>query len=257
MKKVSGLLVAVVFIAAPASGADLAVKAPVYKALPPVPVFSWTGCYLGADVGGAWARQSTSAAPTAAEYQASVAGPLGNSSSAIGGPYAGCNYQFAPRLVLGLEGDFSWLKLDEAASFPNLYPGGTSAGSGGIFLSRSTDWVASLRGRLGYAVVPNVLAYGTGGAAWTRSRYAALDLFNDGTSVASSLADTRTGWVAGGGIDWAPWSNNWILSVEYLHYQFGGTSFTGIDAATVNGSVKFGFGDLTIDTVRAGVSYKF
>jgi outer membrane immunogenic protein len=252
----AGLAGVVLLAAGPAFAADLAVKAPVYKA-PPAPVFSWTGCYVGADVGGAWARQSNSTTPSAAEDQAAVAGPLGNSNNVIGGPYAGCNYQFTSGLVLGLEGDFSWAKLDEAASFPNLYPGGASAGSGAIQVSRDTDWVASLRGRLGYAVIPNVLAYGTGGAAWTRSSYAALDLFNNGTSVASSLSDTRTGWVAGGGIDWAPWSNNWVFRVEYLHYQFGGTSFTGIDASTVNGSVKFGFGDLTIDTVRAGVSYKF
>jgi outer membrane immunogenic protein len=250
----------VIALTAAANAADMYVRTPAgpggYKDeyIP----FSWTGCYIGGDAGGAWGgRESASANPSPAENQGVVSGHLGNSSSAIGGGYAGCNYQFAQKWVIGFEGDFSWTKLNGAVGLPNLLGNGAPAGAGGISISRSTDWLASLRGRLGYSVVPNMLVYGTGGVAWAHSSYAALDAFNNGTSFSASASDERSGWVAGGGIDWAPWSNNWVFRVEYLHYQFGGSSFTGFDPTTVNGSVKFGFGNLEIDTVRTGVSYKF
>jgi outer membrane immunogenic protein len=263
MRKILGLVGATLLLAGPVCAADL-VTNPVYKAPPLVPVFSWTGCYIGADVGGAWSRQTASVNTMPFQNQASVSGGI-NGSSAIGGPYVGCNYQFAPGWVLGVEGDFGWASLSGATSGPNLFANGTPATlpgvlvngvpieSGGVSWSEKTDWLASFRGRLGYAVVPNVLVYGTGGAAWTRTSYSALDAFTGGCPNCSTTAfeDTRTGWVAGAGIDWAPWSNNWILRLEYLHYQFGGVT------STVAGATNFVWGDLKIDTVRAGLSYKF
>jgi outer membrane immunogenic protein len=252
MKKALGLVGASLLLAGQGFAADLAVKAPVYKA-PVVPAFSWTGCYIGADVGGAWSRQNTSINPVNVN-QGVVSGDI-SGSSAIGGPYLGCNYQFAGGWVLGAEGDVSWATLNGTATGPNLFPNGASAGPGGVSWDSNTDWVASARARFGYAVVPNVLAYGTGGAAWTRTNYSGLDQFNNASFLTTSFSDTRAGWVAGAGVDWAPWSNNWILRFEYLHYQFGGVSST---AAFNSGSfTTFNFGDLKIDTVRTGLSYKF
>lgn len=255
MKKLSGLAGAALLFAGPAFAADLGPR-PLYNAPPvaAVPVFSWTGCYVGADVGGAWPRQSASVTPVGIN-QGALAGDFPNTGSVIGGPYAGCNYQFHPAWVVGVEGDFSWTKLDGAASGPNLFPDGTPAGPGGISVSRSTDWLASARARLGWVVVPNAMVYGTGGAAWTRTNYAGLDVLNTGDFFVTSFSNTQTGWVAGGGIDWAPWSNNWVFRFEYLHYQFSGVS--SISAFDATHFVNFGFGDLKIDTIRAGLSYKF
>ncbi len=259
MKKLSGLVGAALLLAGPAFAADLATK-PSYK-VPPVavvPVFSWTGCYVGGDVGGAWPQQSVSVTPSANVLQGALAGDLTNTGSVIGGAYAGCNYQFIPAWVVGLEGDFSWTKLNSSASGPNvdLANNPPVVAPGGVSVSRDTDSLASVRGRLGWVVVPNLLAYGTGGAAWARSNYTGLDVLDTGFAFATSSRDTRIGWVAGGGIDWAPWSNNWVLRFEYLHYQLGGVSSVVTDAASGN-SVNFGFGDLKVDTVRAGLGYKF
>lgn len=250
MKKISGLVGAALLFAVPALAADLGAR-PSYKV---APVFSWTGCYVGADVGGAWPRQSASVTPVLID-QGAMAGDLTNTGSVIGGPHVGCNYQFIPAWVVGVEGDFSWTKLDGAASGPNLLANGTPAGGGGILVSRSTDSLASARARLGWVVVPNALIYGTGGAAWARTNYSGLDALANGTTLATSFSDTQTGWVAGGGIDWAPWSNNWVLRFEYLHYQFGGVSSNS--AIDPTHFVNFTFGDLKVDTVRAGLSYKF
>jgi outer membrane immunogenic protein len=249
----AGVALAVLAGGSVALAADLGTpiyKAPIYKA---PPVFSWTGCYVGADVGGAWDRQHTSTTTTA--LQAPANGDI-SGSSVIGGPYVGCNYQFAPAWVVGLEGDVSWAKLGGTTSAANLFPNGTPAGFGGISWNSSTDWLASARGRLGYAIVPNVLVYGTGGAAWTRTNYSGSDVIIGGASSAS-FTDTRTGWVAGAGVDWAPWNNNWIFRVEYLHYQFGGVSSTATVFPNFGNTTTFTFGDLKIDTVRAGLSYKF
>jgi outer membrane immunogenic protein len=253
MRKVLGLVGATLLFAAPALAADLG--KPVLKAPALMPVFSWTGCYIGADIGGAWDRQHASVTSVNVN-QAPVSGDL-TGNSAIGGPYAGCNFQFAPQWVLGVEGDFSWTKLSSSTTAPNLFADGTPVGSGGVAWANKTDWLASLRGRLGFAVVPNVLVYGTGGVAWTRTSYAALDAFSGGcpNCLATAFDETHTGWVAGAGIDWAPWNNNWILRLEYLHYQFSGASSTA--AFNPAQSATFTWGDLKIDTVRAGVAFKF
>jgi outer membrane immunogenic protein len=251
MRKVLGLVGATLLFAGPALAADLAVKAPTL-----MPAFSWTGCYIGADVGGALSQQHASITPVGVK-QGSVSGDL-TGSSAIGGPYVGCNYQFMPAWVVGIEGDYSWAKLSSSTNAPNLLPNGTSAGSGGVSWSNKTDWLASLRGRLGFAVMPNFLLYGTGGVAWTRTSYAGLDVFNTGgcpNCLGTTFNDTHAGWVAGAGVDWAPWSNNWIFRLEYLHYQFSGvTSTASFSPASF---VTFGWGDFKVDSIRAGVAFKF
>ncbi len=252
MKKVSGLVGAALLFAGPAVAADMAVKAPVYKA--PAPYFSWTGCYVGADAGFGSSEQHVSITP-AGLNQAGVSGNI-NKNSVIGGPYVGCNYQFAPAWVVGVEGDASWAKFGGTTSATNLFANGTPVGVGGVAWGSSTDWVATARARLGFVPQPNVLLYGTGGAAWTRTNYSGSDVLNDGAS-STSFSDSRTGWVAGAGVEVAPWSNNWIFRVEYLHYQFGGVSSTATVFPNFGNTTTFNFGDLKIDTIRAGVSYKF
>jgi outer membrane immunogenic protein len=106
--------------------------------------------------------------------------------------------------------------------------------------------------------MPNFLLYGTGGVAWTRTSYAGLDVFNTGgcpNCLGTTFNDTHAGWVAGAGVDWAPWSNNWIFRLEYLHYQFSGvTSTASFSPASF---VTFGWGDFKVDSIRAGVAFKF
>ncbi len=250
MRKTILLAGTALLLAGPAVAADLA--KPVYKAPAFVPGFTWTGCYLGASVGGAWARQSagTTAPGVGGAGQAPTAGDFGQDSGVIGGPYVGCNYQFMNGVVVGAEGDFNWTGLNGSFNAPNLLASGAPTSPGGISMTSDTRWAASLRARLGYAVMPNVLVYGTGGGAWASTDYTGVDTINSGQSSTVNFSNSATGWVAGGGVEWAPWSNNWILRAEYLHYQFGGVSAS-------SGFAVFNFGELKIDTVRAGLSYKF
>ena len=54
---VTAAVIATLFFAVSANAADLPVKAPVYKAPPPLASYNWTGLYLGINGGGAWGRE--------------------------------------------------------------------------------------------------------------------------------------------------------------------------------------------------------
>ena len=98
--------VAFAALAGSAFAADLPSRkeAPVYLA--PTPVFSWTGFYVGGDIGAAFSATLTNPAYT---YNASYipwTGHSFNSSGFMGGGYLGYNYQLNQNFVVGLEGDF-------------------------------------------------------------------------------------------------------------------------------------------------------
>jgi outer membrane immunogenic protein len=95
-----------------------------------------------------------------------------------------------------------------------------------------------MRGRIGFLPAWTVLLYFTGGAAWSEI---------DNSQVSLGIQNqSKSGWVVGAGVEWAPWANNWLVRAEYLHYNFGGV-WVG----------PFGTSDLTINEVRAGLAYKF
>jgi outer membrane immunogenic protein len=190
-----------------AMAADMA---PYYKAPPVAQGFNWNGFYLGADVGGAWSS-----------VDANGFGASGSASGVIGGVYGGYNWQVAPQWLIGIEGDSSWTDLNGTIGFGKV------------------NWLGSVRGRIGYTPTSNMLFYFTGGAAWST-------IDNSGIgSFAGSTDQTKSGWVIGGGVEWAPWPSNWLVRAEYLNYNF-----TGIAVGPFST-------DLTINEVRAGVAYKF
>jgi outer membrane immunogenic protein len=242
-----------------AIAADLPMKAPPMVA-PPVPVFTWTGCYVGVHGGGAWGRQDADIDPTIAAglNQFPSSETLDGSSWLVGG-HLGCNYQFAPGWVIGAEGDWTWTNLNLDATSPNLFANGAPVGSGIITFSSQTDWLASIRGRFGYAFMPNLLAYVTGGAAFAKTDYSSFDAFVGGCPNCGSVSSSQTkaGWVAGGGLEYAI-TSHWLVRAEYLYYQFGGLSHTAFfqNVPAVTAAI-FNYGDLKIHTARVGLSYKF
>ncbi len=122
-----------VLFAGSALAADLRPPAPAYT--PPPPVFSWTGFYIGGNLGGAWARGTVSD---------SLFGLSASSdrSGFIGGGQVGVNYQFS-NIVLGAEYDFDWTSLN-ATGNGRFVPGvGTLQGSA------NTRWISTLAARFG------------------------------------------------------------------------------------------------------------
>jgi outer membrane immunogenic protein len=242
-----------------AFAADLSAPSPTYKS--PAPAYSWTGLYVGVDGGGAWTgSQNVSDVPCSTCATLPASGTLTGSSGFIGGIYAGYNFMVAPTWLVGIEGDWSWTQLNDNITAPQVHVGGVVIPPPQINAwSRDVRSLVSLRGRLAGALTPTTLLYVTGGLAWSSVDYSAQDIFvNTCPNCAlTAFNQANAGYVVGGGAEWAPWSNNWIVRAEYLYYHFDGASST---VGIINGPalpVTFSWGALSIQEVRAGIGYKF
>jgi hypothetical protein len=138
-----------------------------------VPLFTWTGFYVGANVGGAATsiNELWSPLPSSATFGAfPIAGSTGGTSFA-GGFQAGYNWQFAPTWVAGIEGDWSWANAAGNINQPwVLNPSGVVVPGSFTSMSSTLEWVSSIRARLGYLVTPTLMAYGTAGGALGQDR---------------------------------------------------------------------------------------
>jgi outer membrane immunogenic protein len=258
--------------AAPTLAADLArpvYRAPVMVAVP----FSWTGFYVGANAGYAWGNSdvtSVFACPSgicpfmkAINLAAFTAGGTGSVSGNgfTGGVQGGYNWQ-AGNIVAGAEADFNAFHVNSSLTrtglpvpAPNVPPASFSVAN-----TLDSKWLLTVRGRLGWTVVPSVLVYATGGLAV--SRLEAANFFADTqpavTSGASSASTTKTGWTVGGGVE-ASIYHNWTAKIEYLYVDLGSVSTTA--SATAPGlagaDVYSTSVDLRANIVRAGLNYKF
>jgi outer membrane immunogenic protein len=261
---IGGFAVSALLITAPlsaASAADMPLKAPPP---PPAPVSSWTGFYIGGNVGGDW--QSSSATWAQTNQVAGNVNPITagtNHSALLGGVQGGYNFQFASTWVAGIEGDMSWTKATGQFNQPwtTMVPP-LNLGPLGAFTSMSTtlDWLASVRGRLGFLITPNLLAYGTGGAAWGKVDYAATASFatlGPGYFASSAFSNTAGGWVAGGGLEWMV-ANHWLLRAEYLHYQLNSAQNAAAPAAGFPLFTSlFSWNNMNVNVARGALSYKF
>ncbi len=201
-----------------ASAADLAVKAPVYKAPPPVILSDWAGFYIGVNGGYGWGDFKNDA------------GFSDKPKGGLFGGHAGYNWQYGS-VVAGVEVDFDGADIKETK--PASIGVGIAAVPGTV--SAKFDELATARARLGYLVLPNLLAYGTAGPGWGHSEVDAVT-----ANGASNVGATNFGWTAGAGLEYK-FYGNFTARAEYLHYDFA----------------KQDLNRTTIDTVRGGLSYKF
>jgi outer membrane immunogenic protein len=259
-----GVLLFALAAIAPVNAADMPVKAPAHD-----PGWSWTGFYIGGDIGGAWTSNTGTwtTLPPAALGAFPNTGSDGGSNF-IGGFHVGYNWQFAPTWVVGVEDDWSWTKA--GGSFMQPWngigpPPGPVAGSLTVMSSR-LDWVSSLRARFGYLVMPNLLAYGTGGVAWGKIDYTGSS-FSGGvlgsTGYSAATSNIQAGLAAGGGLEWAM-TNGWFVRGEYLFYHFNSAPSlvvapvtTGLAALAPQIPSSFSWSSTNVSTVRVGLSYKF
>jgi len=240
----AGAAVLALMAANPSFAADLAFKAPP---LAPVP-FSWTGCFGGGHLGGAFSYDKIRSS--------------GDFSSAgfVGGGQIGCDYQFAPGWVVGVEGRAAWTSLSSDTTGRVTYPA-TGVTVPTHFTVRN-DFLASATARIGYSFADRWLVFVRGGAAWTREKAdhaftippGAFGFFVPGVPIAvdPNATMTQTGWTAGTGFEWS-FSQHWSATVEYNYYDFGDNAFTVTSPVThIAGSLKD-----RIHTVTTGVSYRF
>jgi outer membrane immunogenic protein len=230
---------AVAMSAALVQAADLPQK-PAYKEPAVfVPPFTWTGPYLGGELG--WMQTMPTYTPGAviagAPFVASSL-PVSDKQGVTYGLIAGYNYQVGP-YVLGLEGDFTGWTVGEMRSTAIT----------GDFITAHSKWGGSIRGRLGYAI-DHALFYMTGGAALASTRTSAT-----GTGYSIGDNDIRWGWTLGGGIDYA-FTNNWFVGVAYRYTQYASKTYTYPVGILNLGIVGFEQ-EISDQRVSARLGYKF
>ena len=156
---------------------------------PPPPAFSWTGFYIGGNVGGGSSTdrfngtQSSATTFPAFPFLGSFPSTTafsGNAdgNGAIAGGQIGFNYEFPfSHVVIGIEGDGDWSNIASSSNSCSTITSGAplfvvGATAGCATVNRTLDSFETIRGRLGYAIntnsiaFPSVLLYATGGAAW-------------------------------------------------------------------------------------------
>ena len=219
MRRIHGFLLAsvaslTVGLASAASAADM----PVYLKAPP-PVWSWTGFYLGGNVGYSWGKSATTV--SFLDVSGSVIASDTHTfdlNGVIGGGQVGYNWQKGS-WVLGLETDIQASGQKGSSDF--VCPTGICKATGPVTetLDQKLDWFGTVRGRLGFTVTPTVLLYGTGGLAYG-------DIKTDGTisdPTTFSTSTIKAGWTAGAGIE-ARIAGNWTAKLEYLYMDLGNVS---------------------------------
>jgi outer membrane immunogenic protein len=205
-----------------AQAADVPIKAPYYKGAPRsvVSYYNWTGFYAGVNAGYGLGTSSWSLPGTAVK-------PKG----AMFGGTAGYNWQ-SGAIVYGIEGDFDWSGVKG------------SADCGGVTCTTTNNWLATFRGRVGYAF-DRWLPYVTAGGAYGNVK---ATLSAPVPGVTTSASSNQFGWTFGAGLEYA-FLGNWTAKVEYLYVDLGRFN-TGVGAVVNNVSFKE-------NVVRVGLNYKF
>jgi outer membrane immunogenic protein len=209
------------------------------KDTPYAPAFSWTGFYLGANVGYAWGDTDISSGNGGFDE---TPGGIGyDTDGVIAGAQIGYNWQRG-RFVFGLEGDIGYLGAEgdeRIIDSPDNF-GETEFGAYGV-----------LAGRLGIAS-DRALFYVKGGWALASVDTSAGDL-DEGDDIdpfdATKLDETLSGYAVGGGVEYAL-SQNWTVKGEYLYMNFGDEKSNN----TVGDTFKH---EIDLHTAKVGVNYKF
>ena len=247
------------FVGALVSGMGLAAAADLPVKAMSVAYYDWTGFYVGGHVGYGWSNTTT----TLDGFPISAWAPFGsepgipasydrNLRGFIGGGQVGYNYQTG-RVVLGVETDLSYTNihndltrsgLDQAASF---------------FVdneSQKLKWLATVRGRLGFAAMDRLLIFATGGLAVGKIDVSSSFSYPGAIAYSGTATTTKTGWTLGGGAEYAL-LNNWSVKFEYLYVDLGTVSVIG-NPSPPNPPV---YTQAVVETkshiARLGINYKF
>lgn len=222
------------------------------SAASPAPVYRWTGWYAGLNAGGIWGGDPVNTSASTSQFcpgcghaldfaNASIEGATGkfpvSVDAFIGGGQFGYNWLLANGWVAGFEADVQGLAGDGSTSRSSAAPVPNFADhSVGTELSvkKSIDFLGTVRGRLGYQVMPSLLVFGTGGFGYghvnsttTISQYLTgngLGALQPSLGTNSSVSKMRGGWTLGGGFEWM-FAPNWSAKGEYLYYDLGSASY--------------------------------
>jgi outer membrane immunogenic protein len=190
-----------------------------YRAPAVLNVYNWTGFYLGINGGGAWGDSDWNGlGVNNSPGGGLIGGTVGYNWQAIGSPF-----------VFGVEGDAGWFGLSDSVS------------CGLLVCQTKSNWLGTVRGRVGYAW-DRFMPYFTGGAAFG-------DIEANRAPFPGN-SDTNTGWTIGGGVEGAI-VGNWTAKVEYLYVDLGDTTCSAAACGTPTNI------DLRANVLRAGLNFRF
>jgi len=200
---------------------------PAYRAPPPayvVPIYNWTGFYVGANAGYGWGSTNWSALGSSFDLKGGL----------VGGQI-GYNWQFG-QFVYGIEGDIDWTNINGNSTVNG------PLGCAGNVCTTTNNFLSTVRGRVGYAI-DRWMPYLTGGLA--------VGNIETTTPFTTGVNQTNAGWTLGGGLEVAV-APNWTVKAEYLHVDLGSTNCGSACGFPLGNSVDF-----TTNILRGGVNYKF
>jgi len=266
----------------PAGAADLGRFPPAARFYPPPPVlrvYNWTGCYLGAQLGGAFADNQING-----QLAGFVFNQNDSSASVLAGGQAGCDLQFARNWVIGAQIDGAWTNLTASRGLTGsqgLAQQGTLNLSGNLTLK--TNVIATATGRIGYAVNYDSIAglfYLKGGAAFVNSDTSNFNgqtitttcaVFTPATPPATGGTCTtfnspvnqavnfgapsanQWGWTIGLGTEWVV-DGNWSIFGEWDYLNFGTHHVTFTDPNLGSNQTSF---KQHINELKLGINYRF
>jgi len=261
LKKLSLALAASVALGGTALAADLPRRtvAPVAPVMA-VPVFTWTGFYVGVHAGYGYADNNISTVGNAANTIANVANLARPPSLSvdndgfIGGVQAGYNLQFGA-LVVGVEADISLSDMSSGVSYASPFTFGAALAGTRSEFTQEMDYFGTVRARVGFAF-DRAMIYATGGLAYGEVS-ANANFFNSAgfLQFTGSSSEVEVGYTLGAGLEYA-FTNNITLKAEYLYFDLG-------DRNVVVNATPLGLNSYTSNfetnghIVRAGLNFKF
>jgi outer membrane immunogenic protein len=288
MKKLFVAGIAAALCSTPALAADMAVKAP--RPVPSAPVYSWTGFYVGANMGYGWDDSAVTFSgndPTAIIVTCGGGG-FGNVGGTCvpptsfkinglpGGLQAGYDWQINQRWLLGLETDFDWSRIKGSGSSNFRVAGNPTTFSASEDVTR----FGTVRARFGFLPTSTLLAYVTGGLAYGRVEENAA-LINSVAGLQGQFgafgytcgpsgnncfvggsSSTATGWTLGGGFEYVL-SQNISLKAEYLYVNLGRGDTVNVVAQSTAGliaipsSFSVTYSSVDVNLVRGGLNFRF
>jgi len=245
-----GAVASFLVFAGSAFAADIPVKAPAYAPIP----YNWTGFYIGGQAGRGWSTNAVTNVTGTTNFPAGFVHDTQHGSGFLGGGYAGYNYQIN-QFVVGIDGDYSWASLKGSGTNHSPVTAGVITNT-----NDTVKWIASLTGRVGYAM-NNWMSFGKAGWAWAGFSDSSSTFNAAGANSSNATASsTRNGWTVGTGVEWG-FAPHWSAKLECDYVKLNDSTYTSTATSVlpVPGVVttETRSASSNLNEVKVGVAYRF
>lgn len=228
----------------------------------------WTGGYAGFSVGaaiqnGEW-NTNTAFDPGGSPFPFSSdpSASFDDTSPAFGG-FVGYDWQLSEQFVIGIEGDVTYAgQFSRVDRIPGIGVEGPGVDGQVSSTAVETDLGGSIRGRIGFLAMPDLMVFGTGGVSFlsmssTSTCPADTEVCNPAEGFRSKETDrTLVGWTVGGGLEWRL-DPMWTARAEYRYADYGSADATALDFEPGEAFGAKGDIDISTHSILLGVGIRF